>query len=345
MSTTERYVLTGPHGLDSLRRESVPLPPLGDDDVHVRMRAWSMNYRDLAMPHGGYIANDKVKTDPPLVPLSDGCGEVVDVGDNVRDLAVGDRVASCFFPDWDDGELTREGIASALGGATDGVLARDVVLPSKAWMKVTGEHSFAEAATFPCAAVTAWQALSLGNQAADQTVLLLGTGGVSIFALQLASAMGMRVIQTSSSDAKLERAIGLGATATINYRTTPQWDDEVLKLTDGVGVDHVVEVGGAGTLEKSLRAARVSGRISLIGVLSGMPEQNPSPMSVLFKRLTMQGIYVGSRAMFSDFLAFYERHRLQPVIDERFGFENVRDAYECMQNAGHFGKIVIEDHS
>lgn len=336
------YHITGPDGLDALKLVDVAEPEVGPFDVLVEMKAWSLNYRDLGMPRGGYIGNDKVKRNPPLVPLSDGAGEVVAVGAAVSRFQVGDRVAGCFFQKWLGGDLTAEQIGSALGGAIDGVLAERVAFHEDGLVSVPEAFSFSQAATLPCAAVTAWQALTLGGLNAGETVLLLGTGGVSIFALQFAKAFGARVIITSSSDEKLDRAKQLGADETVNYRQHGDWEKEVLRFTGGIGVDNVIEVGGAGTFEKSLAAARVSGRVSLIGVLSGQPENNPSPMAALFKRLTVQGIYVGSRDMFEAMNRAIEFNRLEPVIDQTFGFNEVRAAYETMHSAAHFGKIVIE---
>lgn len=335
------YEITGPNGLDALRLAERDSPTIGPFDVLVDMRAWSLNYRDLGMPHGGYLRNDKVKTDPPLVPLSDGAGEVVAVGESVTRFQPGDRVASVFFQDWIDGNLTDAQIGSALGGAIDGVLAEQVAFPERGLVHIPSGYSFEQAATLPCAAVTAWQALDLAGMRPGQTVLMLGTGGVSIFALQFVNAFGGRAIITSSSDEKLARATELGADVTINYRNTPDWHDEVLRATDGVGVDNVIEVGGAGTLEKSLASARVSGTVSLIGVLTGRPEQNPSPMLTLFKRLTVQGIYVGSRAMFEAMNRAIEANGIEPVIDHTFSFDDARVAYEYLASGQHFGKVVI----
>src|SRR5262245_9450347 len=266
-----RYEIREPKGIASLECLDREEPRPGPGQVLVEMKAWSLNYRDLAMPRGGYPGNDKALRAPPLVPLSDGAGEVVAVGAGVRSFAPGDRVIGSFFQLWADGELGVEGRASALGGAIDGLLAERVVLPEGGLVAAPPSLSFEQAATLPCAGVTAWAALAAAQTTPGQNVLLLGTGGVSIFGLQLAKAMGCRAIITSSSGAKLERARRLGADETINYSQTPDWDDQVLRLTGGVGVDHVLEVGGAGTLERSLRATRVSGTISLIGVLTGNP--------------------------------------------------------------------------
>ena len=338
----KRYEIKSPAGLDALEAVDAEEPEIGPFDVLVEMKAWSLNYRDLAMPYGGYVRNDKVKKNPPLVPLSDGAGDVVAIGDAVTRVNVGDRVAPIFFQDWIGGELTDAQIGSALGGAIDGVLAEKVSLHERGLVHIPEGWNDRQAATLPCAAVTAWQALTLGNLKPGDTILLLGTGGVSIFALQFAKAAGARVIITSSSDEKLERATQLGADETINYRRHPDWDRQVAALTDGIGVDNVIEVGGAGTFEKSLAAAKVSGRVSLIGVLSGQPEKNPSPMMALFKRLTVQGIYVGSRDMFQAMIRAIEFNSIQPVIDKHFSFDDVRAAYECLQSGSHFGKVVIQ---
>jgi NADPH:quinone reductase-like Zn-dependent oxidoreductase len=335
------YHITEPTGLDALKMIEGPEPTCGAFDVLVDMQAWSLNYRDLSMPRGGYLKNDKVRTHPPLVPLSDGAGEVVAIGPKVTRFRVGDRVVGAFFQDWIDGELTEEQIGSALGGAIDGVLAERCVFPETGLVHVPSAYSFEQAATLPCAAVTAWQALTLGNCRPGQTILMLGTGGVSIFALQFAKAFGAKTIITSSSDEKLQRARKLGADQTINYREHPEWQDEVLRMTNGHGVDHVIEVGGAGTLERSFTSTAVSGRVSLIGVLTGQPAQNPSPMLVLFKRLTMQGIYVGSRAMFEAMNRLINEKRIAPVIDQTFAFEEARAAYETLRSGQHFAKIII----
>lgn len=335
------YHITAPTGMDALKMVEAPEPEYGAFDVLVDMQAWSLNYRDLSMPRGGYLKNDKVRRQPPLVPLSDGAGEVMAVGSSVTRFRVGDRVAGIFFQDWIDGELAEEQIGSALGGAIDGVLAERCVFHENGLVHVPTAYSFQQAATLPCAAVTAWQALKLANCQAGQSVLMLGTGGVSIFALQFAKALGARTIITSSSDDKLERARSLGADETINYKKHPEWQEEVLRLTGGRGVDHVIEVGGAGTLERSLASTRVSGRVSLIGVLTGLPERNPSPMLVLFKRLTLQGIYVGSREMFEAMNRLIADKHIEPVIDRAFSFSDVRSAYEALMAGQHFGKIVI----
>lgn len=321
--------------LDGLVQEEAPRPVLAPGQVRVRVRAVALNYRDLLVARGVYTRTPRVG----LVPCSDGAGDVVEVGDGVSGVRVGMRVAGTFFQAWRDGAPTRADMRSDLGGGLDGMLAEEVVLGEHGVVEVPEHLTWAEAATLPCAAVTAWHALvTRGGLRAGDTVLVLGTGGVSLFALQFARLHGARVIATSSSDAKLERARALGADGLINYRTTPAWDEAVLELTNGDGVDHVVEVGGAGTLPRSLRAARLGGRVSLIGVLTG-GEIDPRP--VLGRSLTLQGIYVGSRAMFADMNRAIAAHALRPVIDQVFPFAEAAAAYQHLHGAGHFGKVVI----
>ena len=335
------YQISKPDKLYEMNLNEIPEPEVGSHDVLVNMKAWSLNYRDLSMLRGGYYRNDKVKTNPPLIPLSDGAGEVVAVGDSVTRFKKGDRVAGIFFQTWIDGDLTDDQISSALGGALDGVLAEKVALNENGLVKIPDNLSYEEGATLPCAAVTAWQALMLDPVKKGDVVLMLGTGGVSIFALQFAKAAGAKTIITSSSDEKLEIAKGLGADHIINYKEFPDWEKEVLKLTEGKGVDNVIEVGGPGTLEKSISSTKVSGRISLIGVLSGQPEQNPSPMMIMLKRLTLQGIYVGSRDMFESMNKAIEANAIKPVIGKTFEFEDAASAFDYLKSGSHLGKIVI----
>jgi NADPH:quinone reductase-like Zn-dependent oxidoreductase len=323
-------------GIDALNLANVPSPEPGPGDVKVKVKASSINYRDLNTvrdPEGR-------KLPYPRIPNSDAAGEVVAVGAGVNNLKVGDRVASCFFQRWVDGACSLEAMASALGGALDGVLAEEAVLRADGVVPIPQHMSFEEAATLPCAALTAWNALvESARVKAGDTVLLLGTGGVSIFALQFARLLGARAIITSSSDEKLERAKKLGAWQTINYRKTQDWDRAVLDLTDGVGVDAAVEVGGAGTLPKTVVSTRVAGTISLIGVLSG---GLIDPAQAMRKSIKVQGIYVGSRRMFTDMNRAIAAHAMKPVIDRVFSFEDARAAYHAMQAAGHFGKLVIK---
>jgi NADPH:quinone reductase-like Zn-dependent oxidoreductase len=322
--------------LDSFRVVDKALPPLAAGSLRVRMRAASLNYRDLLVATGVYDARIKL----PIVPLSDGAGEVAEVGAGATRFKAGDRVANSFMPGWLEGELTPEKSLSALGAHEKGVLAEYVDLPEQAWVRIPEHLSFEQAATLPCAAVTAWNALiAQGNIETGDSVLLQGTGGVSLFALQFAKVSGARIIITSSSDEKLGRALKMGAADGINYRTTPDWDKRVRELTDGKGVDHIVEVGGAGTLPRSFKAVRTGGLISLIGVLTGGGEVNPTPL--LMKGVTMRGIYVGSRAMFEAMNRVICLHKIEPVIDRVFEFGQIGEALQYLKSGAHFGKIVI----
>ncbi len=324
-------------GLEALtlteRQEPQPAP----GQVLLRMRAASLNYRDLLTVKGAYNSKQRL----PLIPLSDGVGEVVAVGEGVTRVKIGDRVAGIFMQTWLEGEFSAEKSKSALGGAIDGILAEYVTLPEDGVVHVPEHLSDEEAASLPCAAVTAWQALiTQGNLNAGDTILVQGTGGVSLFAVQFAKLVGARAIAISSSDEKLERVLQLGASSGINYKTTPNWDEQVWKLTDEVGVDHVVEVGGAGTLNKSLRAVRFGGTVSLIGVLTGLTG-DISTGSILHKGIRVQGIYVGSRAMFEAMSRAIALHQLRPVVDSIFPFTDVREALAYLESGKHFGKIAI----
>ncbi|MBP1151790.1 NAD(P)-dependent alcohol dehydrogenase [Methylocaldum sp. RMAD-M] len=330
------YELQGGFGIDSLALVERPMPRPAAGQVLLKMRAWSLNYRDLMLVNGSYNPNLRL----PMTPLSDGVGEVVDVGPGVSRLKPGERVAGIFMPKWLDGELTEEKTKSALGGGDTGMAAEYVVLDAEGVVPVPDHLTDEEAATLPCAAVTAWHALvASGRVKAGDTVLTLGTGGVSLFALQFAKLSGARVIATSSSDEKLARALDLGALEGINYKNTPEWGHVVRELTDGVGVDHVVEVGGAGTLGQSLRAVRMGGRISLIGVLSGGGQVDPTP--ILMKNVCVQGIFVGSRAMFEAMNEAIAQHRMRPVVDRVFRFGELPDALRHMERGAHFGKIAL----
>jgi len=322
-------------GIDGLKLTERPTPKPGHGQVLIRMRAASLNYRDLIIANGGlgYAAGSRI-------PLSDGAGDVVEVGAGVTRVRAGDRVAPIFTQSWLGGEIGRH-LPTALGGDIDGVLAQYVVLEADGLVHYPGHLSYEEAAALPCAAVTAWNALiTLGRLRAGDTVLVMGTGGVSIFALQFARMTGARVIATSSSDAKLARLGELGAAELINYRTTPEWGKRAFELTGGRGVDHVVEVGGAGTLANSLAAVRPGGRISLIGLLTGFGgEFNPIP--ILFKSICFQGIRVGSRDMFEAMNSAIETAQLRPVIDRTFDFAEAPAAYRYLESGAHFGKVCI----
>jgi NADPH:quinone reductase-like Zn-dependent oxidoreductase len=324
-------------GLDALTLVERPEPQLSAGQVLVKMHAASLNYRDLLVAKGAY-GSQQFK---PIVPLSDGAGEVVAVGEGVTRVQVGDRVAGIFMQTYLSGELTPEKANSALGGAIDGVLAEYVAFEQQGVVKFPEHLSYEEAATLPCAAVTAWNALIAEAQLkAGETVLLLGTGGVSIFALQFAKMMGARTILTSSSDEKLERARQLGADDVINYKVTPDWEEKVWALTNARGVDFVVEVGGSDTLSKSLRAVRYNGKIALIGVLTGLAG-DVSTGAILHKHVRVQGIYVGSRDMFEDMNRAIAQQKMSPVADRIFAFNEAREALAYLESGAHFGKVVI----
>lgn len=324
-------------GLDSLTLTERPDPSPGYGQVLIKLRAASLNYRDLMVVKGLYNPKQPL----PLIPLSDAVGEVIAVGEGVTRVKTGSRVAGIFFQKWLCGQLTEAIAKSALGGAIDGMLAEYAVLHEDGVVHVPENLTDEEAATLPCAAVTAWNALNTsGGVKAGDTVLVQGTGGVSLFALQFARLLGARVIATSSSDEKLERVRQLGASDGINYKQTPDWGKRVRELTIDVGVDHVVEVGGAGTLTESLRAVRYGGQISLIGVLSGGSGE-VSTASILMKNVRVQGIYVGSREMFEAMNRAIAHHLLQPVVDRVFPFQEVREALAYMESGAHFGKICI----
>ncbi|WP_027132805.1 zinc-dependent alcohol dehydrogenase family protein [Geminicoccus roseus] len=333
------YEIVAGSGVDSIALRERPEPVAGPGEVVIEVKACSLNYRDTLVIGGTYAGAGK-KTGQ--VPLSDGAGTVASVGAGVTRLAVGDRVAGAFMPGWVDGPLTAEKQKGSLGGDVDGMLAERVVLPATGVVRVPEHLSFAEAATLPCAGVTAWYAQFVGGQLRPgQTVLLLGTGGVSIFALQFAKLAGARVIITSSDEAKLERARQLGADHLINYRASPDWQHEVLALTDGTGADHAVEVGGPGTLNRTLEAVRFGGSISLMGTLTGLTDSVATSL-ILMKNIRVQGTYVGSVAMFEDMNRAIALHRSRPVIDRRFGFDEAAMALRHLGSGQHFGKVVIE---
>lgn len=311
-------------------------PEPAADEVLIRVHAASLNYRDLA------IANSDLAypgAELPVVPLSDGAGEVVETGADVTALDVGDRVATPFAPDWVDGEGTPEKLAKSTGGNIDGALAEYVAFPAASVPELPTRFSYEEGATLSCAGLTAWRALvEDGGLTAGETVLALGTGGVSTFALQFAEMQGARTIVTSSSDEKRERAEELGAWETINYEDTPEWGEAVAALG---GADHVVEVGGVGTLQQSLDAAAVNGHVHLIGVLSGN-EGAVHPGPILGKSLDVEGVMgVGSTAMFERMVRAIEANDIEPVVDRVFGFDEVREAYRYLESGAHQGKVVV----
>ncbi len=323
------------YGLDHLKIAEKPEPKPGAGEIVVAMKAASLNYRDLLTVKGfggGFPL--------PLIPFSDGAGEVVAVGDGVTRVKKGDRVCPLFFQSWLSGPVSFESRMKALGGSVPGVLQEKMLIAAEGVSKFPAHFSFEEAATLPCAALTAWRALTVEAPIGPgQTVLVQGTGGVSIFALQFAKALGAKVIATSSSDAKLERARALGADHTINYKTTPDWGAKARELTGAKGVDVVVEVGGENTLNQSFDAARVGGAIVIIGVLGGFT--TPVVVPVVFsKNLRIFGISVGSREQFENMCAHIDRWKLKPVIDKTFSFDEMPAALRLMEAGGHFGKIV-----
>lgn len=332
------YEVRGAFGIENLALAVRPTPEPGAGEVRVRMLAASINYRDLLMVRGHYNPRQPL----PLVPLSDGVGVVEAVGGGVTRVAVGDRVAGTFAQGWIVKQPTHATARATLGGPLDGMATEEIVLSEEGVVKVPEHLTATEAATLPCAGLTAWNSLrGEGNVGAGQTVLILGTGGVSIFALQFAKALGARTIVTSSSDAKLERAGALGADATINYRETPDWWRRVRELTDGRGVDHVVEVGGAGTFDQSVRSTCVGGHVSLIGVLAG-GGQAVDLTRVLMNNICVQGVLVGSRDTFDAMNALIESTQFRPVVDQVFPFEELPAALEALSAGQHFGKIALE---
>jgi len=334
--TVERWELPA-FGLENLQRVTRPSPALGPYDVAVAVRGASLNYRDLLMLRGKYDPRVPL----PLVPLSDGAGVVEAVGTAVTRWRVGDRVAAIFAQRWLSNPMTTEDIRSTLGGPLEGMATRRRVLHEDGLVRVPSHLTDIEAATLPCAALTAWSAMRVeGNVQAGDVVLILGTGGVSTFALQLCGIIGARAIVTSSSDDKLDRARALGAWATVNYRDEPDWSKAVRKLTDGRGVDHVIEVGGAGTLEHSIRSTRPGGQISLIGVLAGPADFNLT--RVLMNNIRMQGVLVGHRAGFEAMNRAIEAHGLRPIVDRTFAFGDLPAALDHLASGQHFGKLCID---
>jgi NADPH:quinone reductase-like Zn-dependent oxidoreductase len=324
-------------GIENLALVERETPKPNANEVLVKFYATSLNYRDLMMIKGFY--NPRLKM--PLVPFSDGAGEVVAVGEAVTKWKVGDRVCPIFMQGWLEGEVSFSKARTALGGDFDGCLREIGAFDENGLVAIPSHLSYEEAATLPCAAVTAYNALfESGRMKSDDTVLLQGTGGVSIFGLQFASCFGAKTIITSSSDEKLQRAKNLGADELINYKNEPDWDKKVLELTEKRGVDHIIEVGGAGTMQKSLNAVRMGGHIATIGVVAGKGEFNP--VQIFMKYIKLQGIFVGSRQMFEAMNRFIEQHQIKPVIDKVFDFSEAKDALKYMESGAHFGKILIK---
>ncbi|ANV99826.1 zinc-dependent alcohol dehydrogenase family protein [Bradyrhizobium icense] len=332
------YELQGPSGIDGLALVDKPVPTPGDGEVLVRLKAATLNYRDLITVKGGYGSRQKF----PLVPVSDGAGIVERVGPGVREFAAGDRVIGSFFEGWIGGEPSEAKMRSALGGSVDGVLSEYRLFPKHALVRTPEHLSDIEAAALPCAGLTAWSAVTkLGGVRPGQTVLTQGTGGVSLFAIQFAKMCGARVIATSSSDAKIERLKKLGADFTLNYRTTPDWGKKAREWSIH-GVDLVVEVGGVGTLNESIRAVRIGGTIAFIGVLAGPPPPDLRLPLMVMQQQRLQGVTVGSVEDLQAMVDAITVNGMKPVIDRTFRFDQVRDAFAHMESGAHFGKVAIE---
>lgn len=338
MATTTAYRFAPAGSAEWIMRdEAYPLPVLGPHDVRIRVRACSMNYRDLI-----HAKRQMGRDFTGTIALSDGAGEVVARGVEVSRFAVGDRVAGCFFPTWESGRFEMRHHQSALGGSAPGMLAREVTLHENGCVKIPGSFSFEDAATWPCAAVTVWQSLvTRGRFQKGDTCLCLGTGGVSTFGLQFAKALGGQVVITSRSDEKLARARALGADHAINTRTNPEWDKTVWNLTGKRGVDHVIEVGGPGTLGQSMNAVAAGGQIHLVGVLTGTQPTDASLFPLVGRNVTMNGIYVGSRNDFETMIRFVEANALRPVVDRVFPFAEADAALKYLDSGSHLGKVVV----
>ncbi len=330
-----KAIVTAPGGLDALKLVDLPDPGKpGPGEIRVALHGSSLNYHDLG------VASGRTPTDGRVL-MADGAGTVEEVGEGVTEFSAGDQVVSCFFPDWQDGPPLPGGFSRVPGDGIDGFAAEYAVRPATAFTRAPNGFSAVEAATITTAGLTAWRALvEIGRLKAGDTVLALGTGGVSIYALQLAKAMGARVAITSSSDEKLERAKALGADFTVNYKTHPEWAKHVLDWTNGRGVDHVVEVGGPGTLGQSIQACRMAGSITMIGVLTGARGEVPTA-ALAGKQITLSGLIVGSRRQQQDFVRALDNGLFKPVIDTVFALEELADAFRYEMSGSHFGKIGV----
>lgn len=334
---TYRLEKTGSLDNLSLNQEADPTP--GAHEVVIRVRANALNYRDLMVMGGSY----RVPPKPRVIPLSDGAGEIVAVGSGVKRIKIGDRVAGAFFQGWMGGHIAAEHLSTDMGGSIDGMLSEFVVLNEQGVVKIPAHLSFEEAATLPCAAVTAWCCLTDQRQLLPgDTVLTLGSGGVSVFAIQFARMFGARVIATTSSDAKADKLRALGAHEVINYTTHPEWDKEVMRLTGRRGADFVVEVGGPGTLACSLKSAAIGGHVVQVGILGGVGQQL-DPALFRGRSITTRSITVGSRQSFEAMLRAIDVNQMRPAIDKVFKFDDAKLAYQHLQEQKHFGKVVISN--
>ena len=334
------FQIEGDWGFDNLKLSKRPEPVCGPGQVIVAMRMASLNARDLIVPDRGY---GRATGELPLIPVSDGVGEVVEVGVGVSRVAVGDRVCPTYFQNWTSGEPTPDRLSSALGGPLDGVMADLVCLSAEGVIKVPDYLSDAEAATLPCAALTAWSAVvTHGQTRAGDKILVQGTGSVALFALAFAKMQGAHVTVISSSDDKMARVTQMGADATINYRTTENWARASQPITaDRGGYDNIIELGGAKTLPLSLRAVRPGGTLSMIGVLSGLNiEASLGP--IVARQVRLQGVTVGYRDGFEAMLHAMTQHELHPVLGDVFAFEDLKPAMDHLRNGGHFGKTLVQ---
>lgn len=331
------WEVSSAYGMENLRLSSRPEPKPGAGQIVVGIKAAALNYRDLLM-----IDGQLGQFPLPIVPVSDGAGEVLAVGEAVSQVQVGDKVCPLFFQSWLHGEATAETFSKPLAGPLDGVAQEKMLVDAEGVVKFPPHLSFTEAATLPCAGVTAWRAVGIeAKVASGDIVLVQGTGGVSTFALQFAKRLGATVIVTSSSDAKLERAEALGADHLINYRTTPDWASEALRITDHRGVDVIIEVGGESTFDQSLEAIRVGGQILVIGVLGGFSTPVVIP-KIFGKNLRIQGISIGSREHFEDMASHMAEWKLAPAIDKVFPFSELPLALGALRNGTHVGKLVMQ---
>ncbi|REK75051.1 zinc-dependent alcohol dehydrogenase family protein [Paenibacillus paeoniae] len=333
------YVIQGGFGLDHVTEADLPIPSPARGEVLIRMKAVSLNARDIGVIDGFY----NPELSEPLIPVSDGVGEVIALGEQAGKFQVGERVSPIFTQSWKSGEATRENWITSLGSPLQGLLAEYVVFPEEGLVRVPEHLTDIEAATLPCAGVTAWHAIvEEGKVKEGDTIVVQGTGGVSLFALQFAKLQGAKVIVTSSSDIKLARAKALGADYGIHYKDTEQWDEAVLTYTEGRGADHIVDLGGGTTLNRSISALRVGGQISMIGILSGASVDSLAIVPAILRRARLQAINVGSRDMFERMNAAIAYHQLRPVVDTVYPFTQALEALSHLAKGSYFGKLAIQ---